>query len=112
MWWRRFRLHWLRDRLLPVGIVRDVRVCAAALCCPSNTCALLLGGVRDRIGAAARANNRTMTSEIIACLEQKFGPESGQSDERSKLAAERILAWPSGSGELEARLQRLEQQVD
>jgi hypothetical protein len=69
-------------------------------------------GMRDRIGAAARANNRTMNSEIVARLVQSFEPESEKTDERSELARARVLAWPSGSGEFEARLQRLEQKVD
>jgi hypothetical protein len=69
-------------------------------------------GMRERIGGAARANNRSMNSEIVARLEQSFDQESGQTDKRSKLAAARLLAWPSGSGEFEARLQSLEQEVN
>jgi hypothetical protein len=69
-------------------------------------------GMRDRIGAAARANNRSMNSEIVARLEQSFAVMDDKTEKRSKLAAARLLAWPSGSGEFEARLQRLEQEVN
>lgn len=51
-------------------------------------------GMRDRIGAAARSNRRTMTAEIVARLEMSFlqqGQQSGapspplQSDHEDRL---------------------------
>jgi ubiquinone biosynthesis protein UbiJ len=46
--------------------------------------------LRRQVEAAARANNRTLNSEIVSRLERSF-EEEATSDARSKLAAERIL---------------------
>jgi hypothetical protein len=46
--------------------------------------------LRRQVEAAARANNRTLNSEIVSRLERSF-EEEAISDARSKLAAERLL---------------------
>lgn len=49
-------------------------------------------GMRERIRAAADANNRTMTAEIVARLRMTFDAENAASDAQSKEAAKRLLA--------------------
>jgi hypothetical protein len=49
-------------------------------------------GMRERIKAAADANNRTMTAEIVARLRMTFDADNVVSDAQSKEAAKRLLA--------------------
>lgn len=60
-------------------------------------------GMRDQIRAAAEANGRSMTAEIVARLRLTFDTEA-LSDTKSKTAAERLLSigMPGvGQGETE-----------
>ena len=68
-------------------------------------------GMRQRISDAAKSNNRTMTAEIVARLEQTFSQE-GEGPSRSEKAFARLLTLGLPTEALERRLSKLEQEFE
>lgn len=62
--------------------------------------------LRDRLDEIARANNRSLTAEILHRLEASLSDEG---DARSKLAAQRLMRGPGDP--LEKRVSELEDRL-